>query len=192
MWLPERTALGRMRSRVLAPLQGEVLEVGAGTGLNFAHYAPGVRVLALEPDADMYDRARRRAGSAVTLLQAGDTHMDTLPAHAFDAAVFSFVLCSVPDVAQTLARAMRVLRPGGTLAVLEHVRSNGLLGAIQDRFTPFWQRAAAGCRLNRNIRQSIERAGFIPLAPGTARVPGVIVRDLEVGLYRTPSSGQKP
>lgn len=181
-----------MRSRLLAPLRGEVLEVGAGTGLNFAHYRAGARVLALEPDADMYGRAQRRATNAVCVMHAGDTHMDSLPPNTFDAVVFSLVLCSVPDVTQTLSRAMRVLRPGGTLAVLEHVRSQGLLGAIQDRLTPFWQRAAAGCRLNRNIRQSIERAGFIPLAPGTARVPGVIVRDLEVGLYRTPSSGQKP
>lgn len=192
MWLPERRSLGRMRSRVLASLRGEVLEVGAGTGLNFSHYTAGARVLALEPDGGMYRRARRRAGGAVRVLQAGDTHMDSLPPNAFDAVVFSLVLCSVPDVAQTLSRARRVLRPGGSLAVLEHVRSQGLLGAVQDRLTPLWQRVTGGCRLNRNIRESIERAGFISLAPGSARIPGVIVRDLEVSLYRTPSSGQNP
>jgi SAM-dependent methyltransferase len=192
MWLPERTSLGRMRSRLLAPLSGDVLEVGAGTGLNFSHYAPGVRVLALEPDPAMHERARRRAGSGVSVMQAGDAYMDGLAPGTFDAVVFSLVLCSVPDVAQTLARAMRVLRPGGTLAVLEHVRSQGLLGALQDRLTPLWQRTAGGCRLNRNIRRSIKRAGYIPLAAGSARIPGIIVRDLEVSLYRTPSSGQKP
>src|SRR5690348_4529660 len=102
MWLRERTSLGRMRSRLLAPLCGDVLEVGAGTGLNFSHYAAGARVLALEPDASMYERARRRAGNGVSVVRAGDTHMDALPPKSFDAVVFSLVLCSVPDVAQSL------------------------------------------------------------------------------------------
>lgn len=181
-----------MRSRLLAPLRGEVLEVGAGTGLNFSHYGAEIRILALEPDPHMFRRAQRRAGSAVTVLQAGDTHLDQLPDRSYDAVVFSLLLCSVPDVEQVLLRAMRVLRPGATLAVLEHVRSQGLLGSLQDRLSPLWQRAAGGCRLNRNIRQSIERAGFIPLVQGSARIPGVLVRDLEVSLYRTPSCGQKP
>lgn len=192
MWLPERTAFGQLRARLLGNLHGDIVEAGAGTGLNFRYYAGDARVLALEPDPAMYARAIQRLRPNVSLRPASDEAMDDLPAASFDAAVFSLVLCSVPDVRRTLERAKRILRPGGVVVLLEHVRSGGVLGTLQDRLTPFWLRVADGCHLNRRTRQEVERAGFVAIDARTVRVPGLVVRDLETGIYRTPSSGQNP
>lgn len=192
MWLPERAAFGRLRSRLLAPLRGDVLEIGAGTGLNFTHYSAAARVLALEPDPAMRARAMSRLRPNISLRPADDEFLETLPPASFDAVVCSFVLCSVPDIARTLRRVARVLRSGGTLAVLEHVRSPGELGKAQDALTPLWRRAAGNCHLNRETTRTIEAGGFIPQSAGISHIPGIIVRDVVAGLYRTPSSGQNP
>lgn len=168
------------------------MEIGAGTGLNFAHYSAGARVVALEPDPAMRERAMTRLRSNISMRPADDELLETLPSGSFDAVVCSFVLCSVPDIARTLRRVARVLRGGGTLAVLEHVRSPGALGRVQDALTPLWRRAAGNCHLNRETIRAIEEAGFIPQSAGISHIPGLIVRDVAAGLYRTPSSGQNP
>lgn len=184
MWVAERTVLGRFRSEMLGELRGDVLEIGAGTGLNFAHYPADARVLALEPDPAMLVRALKRAPRSrarVTLELGSDDRLGTLAAQSFDAVVLSLVLCTVEDPVKTLAGARRVLRPGGTLTVMEHVRSHGKLGQWQDRLRPLWERVAGGCQLNRETKQLIAEAGFDVTALRDERVSGGIVRDLLVG-----------
>src|SRR5688500_13593143 len=123
----EAMGYGEERGRLLAGLGGEVVEVGAGNGMNFRHY-PGTvtRVLAVEPEARLRAIAGRNAARAPVPVEVVDGVADHLPAGdaAFDAAVTSLVLCTVPDPARALAEVRRVLRPGGELRFLEHVAAD--------------------------------------------------------------------
>ncbi|HYM14767.1 MAG TPA: class I SAM-dependent methyltransferase [Dehalococcoidia bacterium] len=155
--------LGPMRERLLSGLTGDVLEIGAGTGLNFPHYTSAARVIALEPDPHMLKRAEAR------LVALGATNIDIRrePAEvlpfadaSFDAVVTTLVLCTVRDVARSLAEARRVLRPGGKLVFLEHVRGDGMLGRAQDVVQPVWGWCSAGCHANRRTEDALRAAGF--------------------------------
>jgi ubiquinone/menaquinone biosynthesis C-methylase UbiE len=152
------------RIRLVAGLSGRVLEVGAGNGLNFAHYPADVtEVVALEPEDRLRALAERAAARAQVDVRVVAGHADAIPAPdgAFDAAVASLVLCSVPDQARTLAELLRVLRPGGELRFYEHVRSrHRLLGAAEDLVTPLWRRIGGGCHLNRRTAEAVAEAGF--------------------------------
>ena len=115
------------RRELLAGLAGRVLEVGAGNGLNFAHYPPAVtEVLAVEPEPYLRGLAEVAARQAPVSVRVVDGSADALPAAdaSMDAAVASLVLCSVPDQARALAELHRVLRPGGDLRFFEHVRAD--------------------------------------------------------------------
>ncbi|QUH02809.1 class I SAM-dependent methyltransferase [Saccharopolyspora erythraea] len=158
----ERRALAAHRSRLLAELPGQVLDVGSGTGANLPFYRRAERVVASEPDPAMRERLAARAASAEVPVTVSDASAEALPfdAHSFDTVVFTLVLCTVDDPDRALREARRVLRPGGRLAVLEHVRSPGRLGRWQQRLTPVWTRVAAGCHLDRDTGAAVERAGF--------------------------------
>lgn len=185
MRMAERGKIGLIRKQLLSGLHGDIVEIGAGTGADFYYYATEARVLALEPDRFMLARARDKATASrghITLQHGGDEMLETLPRGGFDAAVCALVLCSVDDPLVTLARIRRVLRPGGKLAVMEHVRSRGMLGAVQDRLRPLWERIAAGCQLNRDTKSLIALAGFDVSALRYEHIPGVIVRDVLVGV----------
>lgn len=158
----ERRLLGPRRVQLLAELSGEVLEIGAGTGASLPHYRRASRVVLTEPDPAMRRRLTDRLADAAVPVELADASAQALPYPdgRFDAVVATLVLCTVPDLDQVLAEARRVLRPGGRLVVLEHVRGQGRLAQWQDRVTPLWTRIAAGCHPNRDIRAAIERAGF--------------------------------
>jgi ubiquinone/menaquinone biosynthesis C-methylase UbiE len=152
------------RDRVLAGLAGKVIEVGAGNGLNFGRYPDTVtEVVAVEPEHRLRALAEEAAAHAAVPVRVVAGHADALPAEdgAFDAAVASLVLCSVPDVAGALAEIRRVLRPGGELRFFEHVRSDTpWWGLLQDAITPLWSRAGGGCHPNRDAAAAIRAAGF--------------------------------
>ncbi len=170
----ERLLLGERRARLLAGLEGQVLDVGAGTGANLAHYRRASQVTAAEPDPAMRRRlTARAAGARVPVTITGDAAEELRhPDDSFDAVVFTLVLCSVSDPGRALAEARRVLRPSGRLVVLEHVRGTGSVAWWQDRLTPVWSQLAAGCHLNRDITAAIEDAGFtIGTAAPSAPVP---------------------
>lgn len=160
----ERRGTAEHRDRALAGLSGRVIEVGAGNGLNFAHYPPTVtEVVAVEPDDHLRDLAARAAESAPVPVSVLAGHATALPVEdaGFDAVVTSLVLCSVPDQRAALAEMRRVLTADGRLRFFEHVRSQTLwLGLLEDALTPLWSRIGGGCHLNRDATESIRAAGF--------------------------------
>lgn len=154
------------RRRLLSGLQGSVIDVGAGEGASFGLYPSTVTdVLAVEPDDYLRGLASHRAASAPVpvVVVAGSAEHIPAPDAGADAVVCSLVLCSVADQGKALAEIFRVLRPGGTLAYYEHVRSDvRLIAAAEDVLTPAWQRMAGGCHPNRDTLRAITAAGFQP------------------------------
>lgn len=152
------------REELLADLTGRVIEVGAGTGLNFGHYPSSVsEVVAVEPEPYLRAKAEEAAAAAPVTVKVVDGVADELPAEdaTFDAGVASLVLCSVPVPAAALAELRRVIRPGGELRFYEHVRAeNAGLARWQDRLDVVWPRMAGGCHANRHTVAAIESAGF--------------------------------
>lgn len=176
----ERRGLARERARLLGTLRGHVLEIGAGTGLNVPHYPPEVDVVYTEPDPHMAARLRKRG---VDVVEAG---AESLPFEdgAFDFVVSTLVLCTVPDVTATLAEVRRVLKPGGSLVLIEHVRAaeGSSLERWQDRLHGPWKAFACGCHCNRDLRSSLAAAGFTAdLEPNEWRFMPRIVRPVVSG-----------
>lgn len=168
----ERGFMGRRRRELLAGLQGDVLEVGSGTGANFDHYPPGVSVLAIEPSAAMLQRAaeKRDALAArhadICLLHAGIGDPEVavyVPEKGFDAIVLTLVLCTIPDPQAAIATLREWLRPGGRLYVLEHIINESQPGrALQQCADPVWTQVAAGCHLTRPTDELLKQGGFRP------------------------------
>jgi ubiquinone/menaquinone biosynthesis C-methylase UbiE len=161
----EPSEIRRHRDELLAGLSGRVIELGAGTGSNFAHYPPTVEaVLAVEPEPYLRRHARAAAARAPVRIEVLDGVADQLPADdaSFDGAVASLVLCSVPDQARALTELQRVLRPGGELRFYEHVRSDRPWVACTQRAVDklFWPRAFGGCHTARDTTAAIAAAGF--------------------------------
>ena len=158
--------VGEHRKKMLAGLSGRVVEIGAGNGMNFGHYPATVDdVVALEPEAYLRGKAERAAGRAVVhiTVQAGVAGALPFDAAVFDAAVASLVLCSVSDPGAALAEIRRVLKPGGELRFMEHVRSEFPAKARVQRFSDWsglWPRLAGGCHCDRDTVAEITAAGF--------------------------------
>lgn len=159
----ERGRLAEWRRDVVGSAEGRVLEVAAGTGLNFPHYRRGTTVVATEPDLGMLERARDRAGSAEAgiVLVAADAQNLPFRDRAFDTVVVCLGLCTIPSPPLALAEFRRVLRLGGVARMLEHVRvDRPIMGRVQDLVTPVWRRLAGGCRLNQRTVATVQHAGF--------------------------------
>lgn len=152
------------RRELLAGIRGRVIEIGAGNGINFANYPPEVtEVVAVEPEAYLRDKAAQAAAAAPVRVQVVDGLADALPmpAESFDAAVFSLVLCSVPDQSRALHEVARVLKPGGELRFYEHVLSQEpKVARLQNRIERVWGFCGGGCHPNRDTPAAIEAAGF--------------------------------
>ncbi|MDA8302528.1 MAG: class I SAM-dependent methyltransferase [Actinomycetota bacterium] len=159
----ERAVLGAHRSALLAGIGGLVLDVGAGTGANLAHFRSAGKVVAAEPDPWMRGRlATKAAGAPVPVEVRGDA-AEALGFEdaTFDAVVCTCVLCSVRDLPAALSEVRRVLRPGGRLAVLEHVRAADGFAKWQRTLQPIWSCFNAGCHPDRDIAGAITQAGFV-------------------------------
>jgi SAM-dependent methyltransferase len=175
----EENGLGEMRAVLLAGATGRVVEIGAGTGVNVDLYGPGVEDLTLvEPDSHMAAQLRARVSGR----SVGITAMDgwsraegappartvEAPAEAmpfaddtFDTAVATLVLCTVPDPVAAIAELARVLKPGGRLLFIEHVRSDDPGRARwQDRLEKPWRFLADGCHCNRDTEAALHASAF--------------------------------
>lgn len=159
----EEAGLGEMRQGLLADASGRVLEIGAGTGVNLPYYSEGVESLVLtDPEPPMLRRLQRtadehRPGSQVLRAPAEELPFED---DSFDVLVSTLVLCGVDDQSRALSEARRVLRPGGRLLFIEHVRADDpSLARFQDRFTRF-NRFLVGCDCNRRTLAAIEAEQF--------------------------------
>lgn len=153
------------RQKLLAGLRGRVIELGAGSGANFAHYPASVgEVVAVEPEPYLRERAQLAAADAQATISVQPGDADSLPAEtaSFDAAVVALVLCTVPDQQRAPAELFRVIRPGGELRFYEHVLSHSPFERRIQRAADatFWPRIAGGCHLARDTASAIEQAGF--------------------------------
>ena len=170
----ERQGMADRRTMLLADLEGDVVEIGSGTGASLPHYRRAARVVAVEPDESMAKRLPVKMAEAAVPIEVVGTRAEDLPFpdESFDAAVFAFVLCSVEAPGQVLAEARRVLKADGELVLLEHVRGDGRVAAWQERLTPLHRRLAGNCHLNRDTRAAVAAAGFDVKSLERTELPG--------------------
>ncbi|GAA4815672.1 class I SAM-dependent methyltransferase [Streptomyces ziwulingensis] len=160
-----RMGVGAVRDRLLTGVSGRVIEIGAGNGLNFAHYPGSVsEVVAVEPERLLRRLAVEAALRAEVPVDVVPGAAEALPvkSEAFDAAVVCLVLCSVRDVQRTLAELRRVLRPGGELRFFEHGRGGGRAMRLTQRALDrtVWPPLSGGCHVSRDPVAALRRAGF--------------------------------
>jgi SAM-dependent methyltransferase len=153
-----------VRRELVGDLTGRILDIGCGTGRMFEYYGPDAQVDGIEPEEDFLGLATAKAASYGGRIRAaaGDGMRLPFPDGSFDAVVFGLVLCSVPSMEQVVSEALRVLRVGGQLRALEHVRSeDAVAGFLMNMTDPLWLRLnKQGCHWNRNPLGAIAKAGF--------------------------------
>jgi len=169
----ERTSNNREEEHFMKPLRkevtglarGRVLEIGAGNGLNFAFYHPETttQVEAIEPDGPMLGYARQRAEAASVPINLVQAPVEKLPFddESFDSVVATLVFCSVNDPQRGLSEVRRVLKPGGALLMVEHVRAKGaIVATLQHIITPITRRLTGNCHWDRDTAKTVAEAGF--------------------------------
>ncbi len=161
--LAERRYAG-WRAQLWSLVRGpNVLEVGVGTGKNMPYFPPGIKITAIDLTRGMLARARSRAadGNMPVTLKQGDVQRLDFPDESFDEVVATFVFCSVPDPVLGLREIARVLKPGGRVILLEHVRSaHPLAGAVMDLLDSLFVNLM-GPHINRRTVQHVERSGLV-------------------------------
>ncbi len=160
----ERAGVGAHRTALLAGATGDVLEIGGGTGVNLPYYGPDARAVTIvEPAPPMARRLQRRIDASRPEARLVSASAEALPFDdaSFDTVVSTFVLCTVASQPRALAEIRRVLRPGGRLLFIEHVRSDDpKLARRQDRIQPINGFVGHGCHCNRATLDAIRAAGF--------------------------------
>jgi len=174
LWLTERWGhLQGWRGWLVAGARGRILDLGTGSGHNLALLPPGTRAVAVDTCRQNLEAAARR-GPGVVMVRA---RAEALPfrAGAFDTVLAGYVLCSVAEPPAALGEVARVLAPGGSLRLLEHVRSRRPRWArFQEAIQPAWTLVTGGCHLERDTGAALDRAGF-RVRDGTRREGGVFL-----------------
>jgi SAM-dependent methyltransferase len=188
----DAAGLGARRDALVAGLTGDILEIGAGTGRMFGRYEAEARVTAIEPDRDFGTCAAGAAASAraqVSVIE-GTAERLPLPDASVDAAVVCLVLCSVNSVPAVLGELRRVVKPGGEVRLLEHVRSDRLIGGFFMRaFNWLWRLLnGQGCNMHRRPLQALRAAGFQveEVEPCQVFSPGIPAFPLRLIMARVP------
>jgi SAM-dependent methyltransferase len=194
LWVGERAGLRAQRAELLGRARGCTLEIGSGTGLNLAYYPDDLDDLVLaEPDASMRIRMERRLRRSGRRAQVLDSPAEQLPFadDSVDTVVSTLVLCTVdaPDLA--LREIVRVLRPGGQLLFIEHVRSDSsTLARWQDRLAAPWRGFARGCHCNRATAELLVSFGFrLDAVEASWHAMPPIMRPLVIGRAQMKSEG---
>ncbi|MBV5262025.1 class I SAM-dependent methyltransferase [Synechococcus moorigangaii CMS01] len=163
-YVMHREAIAQQRQILLKAAQGNVLEIGFGTGANLPHYPSAVQTLqVVEPEQMLPDRVAQRIGQRGLPVQWHQLRGEALPfeEHYFDTVVSTFTLCSVQDPAQVLREVRRVLKTKGTFLTLEHGLSpDPAIARWQNRFNGLMNCCGGGCNLNRPMRSLLTEAGF--------------------------------
>lgn len=159
----ERAWSDDWREWVTDKARGLVLEIGAGDGVNLPYYHPDARVIVTEPDADSMELITESLGERednVTLAQV-DAEDLPFPDASFDAVVGTLVFCTIPNAPRALKEVRRVLKPNGSLRLVEHVRAKNPLGrAFMQLANPAWHWMTGGCNINRDTLRAVRAAGF--------------------------------
>jgi SAM-dependent methyltransferase len=189
-WAMRDGRFGALRRSLLAQADGEILEIGFGTGLNLKNYPEHVRhITAIDPGEGMSRIARRRIAQSPRSVDLRLQTAEALPFDdgSFDCVVSTWTLCSIPDAGQAIQETARVLRPGGRFLFLEHgLAESAGVQRWQHRLTPIQRRLADGCRLNLDIEGLVRRAPFRHVEidrfvmEGTPRLLGSMYRGLAV------------
>lgn len=158
-------AVMKTRAQVVPLAEGEVLEIGIGSGLNLSFYDPArvQRIVGVDPSADMQKLARQRAEQISIPVEMIALELGQIQAEdaRFDSIVCTFTLCTIPDAVAALREMRRVLKPGGKLLFSEHgLAPDASVVRWQNRLTPLWKPLAGGCHLNRDIPALLEAGGF--------------------------------
>ena len=188
----EKGGLADMRRDLLADARGATLELGAGIGHNLEHYPDAVdRLVLTEPDPHMAKRLRDKVGESgranVEVVEAG---AESLPAgdDEFDTVIATLVFCTIPDPQAALAEVARVLKPGGRMLFMEHVRADSHRRARwQDRLNPVQNFCFGGCNLNRPTARTIESSPLVVDELRQDQMPraaGPLVEPMIVGAAR--------
>lgn len=163
-WVMAGEEFRRLRTDLLAPLHGKVLELGIGTGLNLPHYPKTITELhAVDPASLLPNIMASRRASVSFPVDVQQQTAETLPYidGRFDYVVSTWTLCTIPDAVRALQEVRRVLKPEGLFLFLEHGRSDDRkIAAWQDRLNPIQNVVGCGCNLNRQIDQLITKAGL--------------------------------
>jgi ubiquinone/menaquinone biosynthesis C-methylase UbiE len=159
-WAMSDQMLIKYRQDVLANVQGEVLEIGFGTGLNLSYYPEDIhKIIAIDANPGVNALAQKRIQASSITVEHRVLNGENLPMadKTFDSVVSTWTLCSIANVEQALKEIYRVLKPGGRFFFVEHGQSNEpQIQVWQNRLTPLQKIIADGCHLNRNIRQLVE------------------------------------
>ncbi len=161
----ERRGLLEWRHKLVGDVEGDVLEIGAGTGRNLPYYPAGARVFASEFDPVMFNAAapRARAAQATILPLLADGMRLPFAQDSFDVVVIGLALCSIPNPVAAMAGVRRVLKPEGHFRFLEHVRDapGSKRARMQDRVNPLWRAVSGGCNCNRRSADLVANSGFV-------------------------------
>lgn len=162
----ERAWLGRRRAELLADARGAVVEVGAGSGANLEHYPATVQTVSLVDQSTFVTRRLRaraqRRGDRPPLVEVVEARAEALPFPdgSLDHVVSTFTLCTVEDLTRSIREIRRVLRPAGTLLLLEHSAATGRPARTQRLLEPLWPAFSGGCHLTRDLLTALSDAGF--------------------------------
>jgi ubiquinone/menaquinone biosynthesis C-methylase UbiE len=156
----DKLGFDQIRKKAVKDARGKVLEIGAGTGLNFKFFENASCVFAIEPDSFMLKRAVKRIRNCAALIQA-EAEQIPFPDNSFDTVVSTLTFCTIENPAKAALEIQRVLKPDGMFYFAEHpIADNPFLSKIEKAVTPFWKRVAGGCHLDRDIISYFKSGGL--------------------------------